>query len=100
VTDNVKNLSIGLDSAIKDLGLPKSEALEAIFNKWEIIVGDKIAQFCKPNHFKDGVLYLKCADYTWFSQFKFYKKPIENAIQNKLQLKVPIEVQIMNVKGY
>ncbi len=98
MSENFKNITQGLNDAVKYLGIPSSGALTEVFNKWPDIVGEKIAKFCQPSEFKDGILLLKCRDYTWYSQFKYYKKPIENSLQNRLQLSKPIEVQIVMTK--
>jgi predicted nucleic acid-binding Zn ribbon protein len=77
-----KNLLEGMNEAIKDLGAPSAEVLKEVFLNWDKIVGKNIAKFCQPIKFDNGVLILECSDFTWYSQFDFYKKMIESAIKD------------------
>ncbi|MGM0366147.1 MAG: DUF721 domain-containing protein [Actinomycetota bacterium] len=64
----VESLDNVLKKVITELDVGNKLTISAIFNHWEEIVGEQISEKSKPRRFREGTLYVSCANSTWANE--------------------------------
>ncbi len=60
-----------LDNLASTLGLTNVESINALFVDWPEIVGEQLAQHCKPRSLRDRVLTIEASDQQWATELKW-----------------------------
>jgi len=69
-----KPLSTGLDRVMRSLGLPSVDSLGLLFARWSEIVGDELANLCKPMSLHRGRLVIGAVDHAWATELRWMEK--------------------------
>ena len=78
--DNNLHISRGLSQLVEQLGLEKRLQQQRVFEEWPQIVGGSIGQISTPDHFQDGILYVRVSSTTWRTELLFHKQAILDKI--------------------
>jgi predicted nucleic acid-binding Zn ribbon protein len=73
-----------LDDVIKKYRPETDEEIVQVWQVWDHIVGDVIAQNAKPAAFKGRILLVHVASSTWIHQLQFLKKEMMAKLNNAL----------------
>jgi len=60
-----------LDKLASTLGLTSVDGINALFVEWPEVVGDHLAQHCKPRSLRDQVLTIEASDQQWATELKW-----------------------------
>lgn len=60
-----------LDNLASTLGLTDVDSITALFVDWPEIVGEQLAQHCKPRSLRDRVLTIEASDQQWATELKW-----------------------------
>jgi predicted nucleic acid-binding Zn ribbon protein len=60
-----------LDAISRRWGAPKADALAAIFDRWDEIVGDQVAAHARPIRLSGGALVVSVDEPGWATQLRF-----------------------------
>ena len=69
-------LRSALDNLASTLGLTDVDSINALFVDWPEIVGEHLAQHCKPRSLRDQVLTIEASDQQWATELKWMKTPL------------------------
>jgi predicted nucleic acid-binding Zn ribbon protein len=64
-------LRSALDNLASTLGLTDVDSINALFVDWPEIVGEHLAQHCKPRALRDQVLTIEASDHQWATELKW-----------------------------
>ncbi len=60
-----------LNNLASTLGLTDVDSINALFVDWPQIVGEHLAQHCKPRSLRDRVLTIEASDQQWATELKW-----------------------------
>ena len=69
-------LRSALDNLASTLGLTNVDSINALFVDWPEIVGEQLAQHCKPRSLRDQVLTIEASDQQWATELKWMTTPL------------------------
>ncbi len=78
------NVSKVLDTLLVKRKLKKKMEDCKVFEVWEEIVGDRIAERTEPLSLKNGVLKITVTDHAWLQQLQFLKEEIRGRLNKKV----------------
>lgn len=64
-------LRSALDNLASTLGLTDVDSINALFVDWPDIVGEHLAEHCKPRALRDQVLTIEASDQQWATELKW-----------------------------
>jgi predicted nucleic acid-binding Zn ribbon protein len=59
-----------LDSLARRLGAPRASSVEAVFARWEEVVGESVASHAQPRSLRRGTLVVAVDDPAWASELR------------------------------
>ena len=74
--DHESRLSDELDALLKRLGSESTTVVAGIFNNWEQLVGDTVAQHASPIKLEAGRLLVEVDEPAWATQMRFLESEI------------------------
>lgn len=83
--DGPQKVGFGVDRVMKHLDAPEPSVVEAVFARWPELVGDVIADNCRPARITDGVLVIEAESPAWVSELGWMGEEILNQICTKLE---------------
>ncbi len=86
--DEIENIGDILGKLVKDLNMDKKMKVFKIFNHWEDIVGQQIAEKSKPEKLKDGILFVSVASSTWANELNLMSQQLILKVNSFTGLKV------------
>ena len=82
--DGPKQVGFGVDRVMKHLDAPERSVVEGVFSRWPELVGQVIADNCRPARINDGVLVIEADAPAWVSELGWMGEEILNQIRTKL----------------
>ena len=82
--DGPKPLGFGVERVMKHMDAPQTSVVEAVFSKWEELVGDVIGSHSRPAGIADGVLTVEVENQAWASEMSWMAEELVRQIQLKL----------------
>jgi len=82
---NIIHIKEILGEALKNFRQEPDTELLKVWNLWEGIVGQVIAENTKPAVFKGKLLIVHASSSTWIQQLQFFKKDIISKINSALE---------------
>jgi len=64
-------LRSALDNLASTLGLTNVDSINALFVDWPEIVGEQLAEHCKPRSLRDQILTIEASDQQWATELKW-----------------------------
>lgn len=89
-----RRVSQNLDRVVRSLGLPKVDAVSALFGQWEQVVGEDIARHCQPASLKEGTLTLMAVDQAWATELGWMESVLVEACEEALGEKLVESVRV------
>jgi hypothetical protein len=85
-------LSELLDVVLSGLGAPKAEAIVAIHEAWETIVGAEVADHAHPISVEDGCLRIGVDSPAWASHIQWSEQQIVNRLDRLVGAEVVVRI--------
>lgn len=83
-----------LDALASTLGLSSVDHIERLFFSWEQIVGENLAEHCRPHRLEQGILRIRAADQGWATELRWMTEMIAERCNEALGADVVTEVRI------
>jgi predicted nucleic acid-binding Zn ribbon protein len=71
VDDDPRPIKESLDRVARDLGVPNTEVLTAVFTRWDDIVGASVAAHARPVSLREGSLKVVVDQPGWATQLRY-----------------------------
>ena len=71
-----QRLGRALDRLMGTLRAPSVDVLDSVFSRWPEIVGDDVADHCRPVSIEGDTLTVSADDPTWASELKWLEKDL------------------------
>ena len=97
--DGPKPVGFGVERVMKHMAAPQTSIVEAVFSKWEDLVGDVIGAHSKPAGISDGVLTVEVENQAWASEMQWMAEELVRQIQVKLETDEIHSISIKLAKG-
>lgn len=88
-----------LDNLASTLGLTSVDAMNALIVDWGAIVGEHLAEQCKPMTLRDGVLTIEARDHQWATELKWMTGLVVERCDLALGEGTVSDVRIVRQKG-
>lgn len=90
-----QHISYGLNQAVRQLGLEQRLKQMRVMEEWAELVGESISQISKPDHIRDGILYVRVTSMAWRTELGFHKQTILEKIAEKLDKKLIKDIRFI-----
>lgn len=97
--DGPKPLGLGVERVMKHIDAPQTSTVEAVFSKWEHLVGDVIGSHSKPAGISDGVLTVEVENQAWASEMSWMAEELVRQIRQKLDTDEIHSIKIQLQRG-
>lgn len=84
---------------MRSLGLPQTDSLELLFNRWNEVVGADLASNCRPARLDRGCLTIEAKDHLWATELRWMKSAVVERCSAALGAGVVTSVRIGISKG-
>lgn len=88
-----------LDALASTMGLTDVDSINALFVDWPGIVGEQLAQHCKPRALRDHVLTIEASDQQWATELAWMRPIIAERCNEALGDDAVTEVRILRSKA-
>lgn len=89
-----KLLGEALNTLIRSRGWTAPVAVGSVISRWDQLVGDAIAEHCRPETFEDGVVTVNCDSTAWATNLKLMKPKIMDVFEKELGKGIVTEIHI------
>ncbi len=90
-----ENIANVLDSFLKKKGYYSDCKESEVIQRWDELVGDRIADVTEVLEVKNGVLIVRVPSASWRQEMSFFKKMILTEIRSKTQCKTIWDVRFI-----
>ncbi|TLP95105.1 DUF721 domain-containing protein [Nesterenkonia salmonea] len=87
-------LGEALNTLIRSRGWTAPVAVGSVISRWDQLVGDAIAEHCRPETFEDGVVIVNCDSTAWATNLKLMKPKIMDVFEQELGKGIVTEIDI------
>ena len=89
------SLASSLTGLIQQLGIESKLKEYQVIDKWQEIVGDKIAAVCKAEKVIEKILYVKVKSMTWRTELLFHKAHILKNIETHVGKEIICDIRFI-----
>lgn len=89
-----KPLSDTLKTLVRSRGWSAPVAVGSVISRWDQLVGEAIAEHCRPASFEDGVVQVVCDSTAWATNLKLMKPTIMEVFEQELGKGIVTEIEI------
>ena len=97
--DGPQQVGFGVDRVMKHLDAPEQSVVEGVFARWQELVGEVIADNCRPARINDGVLVIEAESPAWVSELGWMGEEILNQVRTKLETDEITSVSVVLAKA-
>lgn len=88
-----------LDSLASTMGLTDVDSINALFVDWPEIVGEQLAEHCKPRSLRDQKLTIEASDQQWATELTWMRPIIIERCCEALGADSVTEVRVLRAAG-
>ncbi|NLS10429.1 DUF721 domain-containing protein [Nesterenkonia sp. MY13] len=89
-----KPIGESLKTLVRTRGWSAPVAVGSVISRWEQLVGEAIAEHCKPEKFEDGVVVVICDSTAWATNLKLMKSKLMNVLEGELGKGIVTDIDI------
>lgn len=89
-----KPLGAAVKGLIRSRGWSAPVAVGSVISRWDQLVGEAIAEHCRPESFEDGVVLVVCDSTAWATNLKLMKPQVMEVFDRELGKGIVTEIQI------
>jgi predicted nucleic acid-binding Zn ribbon protein len=89
-----KLLGEALQTLVRTRGWTAPVAVGSVISRWDQLVGEAIAQHCRPETFEDGVVTVSCNSTAWATNLKLMKPKIMDVFEHELGKGIVTDIDI------
>lgn len=89
-----KLLGEALQTLVRTRGWKAPVAVGSVISRWDQLVGEAIAQHCRPETFEDGTVVVGCDSTAWATNLKLMKPKILDVFEKELGQGIVTEIEI------
>lgn len=89
-----KPLSETLKTLVRSRGWTAPVAVGSVVSRWDQLVGEAIAEHCRPSSFEDGTVQVVCDSTAWATNLKLMKSTIMEVFDQELGTGIVTEIDI------
>lgn len=89
-----KPIGDSLKTLVRTRGWSAPVAVGSVISRWEQLVGEAIAEHCKPERFEDGVVVVICDSTAWATNLKLMKSKLMNVLEGELGKGIVTDIDI------
>lgn len=83
-----------LKTLVRSRGWSAPVAVGSVISRWDQLVGEAIAEHCRPSSFEDGIVQVNCDSTAWATNLKLMKPTIMEVFDQELGKGVVSDIDI------
>ena len=89
-----KPLQETLKTLVRSRGWSAPVAVGSVISRWDQLVGEAIAEHCRPSTFEDGIVQVVCDSTSWATNLKLMKSTIMEVFDQELGKGIVRDVEV------
>lgn len=83
-----------LKTLVRSRGWSAPVAVGSVISRWDQLVGEAIAEHCRPSSFEDGIVQVNCDSTAWATNLKLMKSTIMEVFDQELGKGIVTDIDI------
>lgn len=83
-----------LKALVRSRGWSAPVAVGSVISRWDQLVGEAIAEHCRPSSFEDGIVQVTCDSTAWATNLKLMKPTIMEVFEQELGKGIVTDIDI------